>query len=318
MKQQLLSALVISLLASTSCVPAQAAAKIGVTAAVNKQAKSTLPSGRVRTVVLGNKVVFKERINTSGSGLVQILFTDGSSLTVGANASLVIDQYVYNSANGTGKLAVSFGKGVMRFVGGKLSKNKGGVTIRTTVGTAGIRGGMANIAVRNGKGIFSFLFGKELSFVGPDGQRRRIYQPGYTLLAEIQGARKMAKLIIRRTEKSDTAFFQESLTGQSGQSGGARRKPTNGLLANGPLPPRNSKVPLPRIKPHINPQTVIASPLEDLENGLLDLSNAFDPVGQNDPVTTPPITPPGTTVRPVTTPPGGFSITDGSTGTGGR
>ena len=132
---------------SFSAISSFAGSHVGVAAAVNKQAKSTLPSGRVRTMVLGNRVIFKERINTAGTGLVQILFTDGSSLTVGANASLVIDQYVYNPAKGTGKLAVSFGKGVMRFVGGKLSKNKGGVTIRTTVGTAGIRGGMANIEI---------------------------------------------------------------------------------------------------------------------------------------------------------------------------
>ncbi len=254
-----------------------AASNIGVTAAVNKQARSTLPSGRVRTVVLGNRVIFKERINTGGSGLVQILFVDGSSLTVGPNASLVIDQFVYNPAKGTGKLAVSFGKGVMRFVGGKISKKKGGVTIRTTVGTAGIRGGMANIAVTGKKGVFSFLFGKELSFKGPNGQTRRIYQSGYTLLAERNGSGGFSRLIIRRTERGDTDFFQRRLAGNHGQKGGARRRPTNGLVANGPFPPHNSLVPLPRIKPIIPPWTVVATPLPELENGLIDLSNAFDP-----------------------------------------
>lgn len=279
----MLSALTLLTVSSASLV--YAASNVGVTAAVNKQAKSTLPSGRVRTVVLGNKVIFKERINTSGTGLVQILFTDGSTLTVGANASLVIDQYVYNPNKGTGKLAVSFGKGVMRFVGGKISKEKGGVTIRTTVGTAGIRGGMANIAVIGGKGVFSFLFGHELSFVGSDGQRRRIYQPGYTLLAEQEGGRKLRRLVLRRTEKSDTAFFQEKLTGQSGQSGGARRRPTNGLVGNGAFPPNNSGIPLPRNKPLVSPKTVVASPLPDLERGLLDLSNAFDPATNHPPPT---------------------------------
>lgn len=268
----------LSLLGLAGSAPALAASNIGVTAAVNKQAKSTLPSGKVRTVVLGNKVIFKERINTSGTGLVQILFTDGSSLTVGPNASLLIDKYVYNPAKGTGEMSITFGKGVMRFVGGKLSKNTKGVTIRTTVGTAGIRGGMANIAVQGGKGVFSFLFGHELTFTGTDGQHRRLYEPGYTLLAEKRGNKKLARLVVRRTQKADTAFFQEKLTGSRRQQGGARRRPTNSLVGNGPLPPHNSQIPLPSVKPHTNPQTVVATPLPDLEHGLLDLSNAFDPL----------------------------------------
>ncbi|HFC04874.1 MAG TPA: hypothetical protein ENJ55_04145 [Rhizobiales bacterium] len=256
----------------------KAGSHVGVTAAVNKQAKSTLPSGRVRTVVMGNKVIFKERINTSGSGLVQVLFVDGSTLTVGANASLVIDQFVYNPAKGTGKLAVSFGKGVMRFIGGKISKTKGGVTVRTTVGTAGIRGGMANIGVNNGKGVFSFLYGDELTFLGLGGQRRRVYQSGYTLLAEREGATQYSRLVIRRTRKGDTEFFQTRLAGDRRQKGGARRKPTDGQVANGPLPHRNSLVPLPRISPFAPPQTVVSTPLPEIEDDLLDLSNSTDPL----------------------------------------
>ncbi len=254
-----------------------AASDIGVTAAVNTQARSTLPSGRVRSVVLGGKVLFKEKIDTSGSGLVQILFTDGSSLTVGANASLTIDQYVYDPAKSSGKLVVSFGKGVMRFVGGKLSKNRGGVSVRTIVGTAGIRGGIANIAIVGGKGVFSLLYGNELSLDCPDGQRQRIYQPGYTLVVKKAGDKQRCRFVTRRTRQSDTAFFQSKLAGRPGKHGGARRAPNDGLVANGPLPPANSQGPLSVNRPDGSPRTVLASPPSELESGLLDLSNAFDP-----------------------------------------
>jgi len=253
------------------------AANIGVTAAVNKQAKSTLPTGRVRQVVLGNKVIFKERINTSGTGLVQVLFVDGSTVTVGADAELVIDEFIYNPAKGRGKLVVSFGKGVMRFVGGKISKKKDSVSIRTTVGTAGIRGGMANIAVDGQKGIFTFLFGDELIFTGLAGQRRRIYQAGYTLLAERAGRSDYSRLLIRRTKRGEIELFQDQLAGKRGQRGGARRGPTDQSVAFGPVPPLNSQIPLPRVKPMTNPQTVKASPLPTIENDLLDPSNSIDP-----------------------------------------
>ncbi|HHI82787.1 MAG TPA: hypothetical protein ENJ99_06505, partial [Rhizobiales bacterium] len=82
--------------------PVHAAVNVGVTAAVNPSALGTLPSGSVRTMVLGSKVVFKQRIDTSSGGLVQVLFTDGSTITVGPSASLVIDEYIYNPNKGTG------------------------------------------------------------------------------------------------------------------------------------------------------------------------------------------------------------------------
>ena len=69
-----------------------------------------------------------------GEGLVQILLRDGSTFTVGANSDLVIDEFVYDPQAGSGKLVASFGKGVARFVGGKLSKKPGGVTVKTPVG----------------------------------------------------------------------------------------------------------------------------------------------------------------------------------------
>jgi hypothetical protein len=39
-------------------------------------------------------------------------------------------------------MVATFSKGVMRFVGGKLSKNEGGVTVNTPQGALAIRGGM--------------------------------------------------------------------------------------------------------------------------------------------------------------------------------
>src|SRR5688572_6726378 len=80
-----------------------AAQTVGTTAAVNPQAHGTPPGGATRTLVLGNDVVFKERIDTSGEGLVQVLLVDGTTLTVGPGSRLIIDEYVYDPNSGTGK-----------------------------------------------------------------------------------------------------------------------------------------------------------------------------------------------------------------------
>ena len=73
---------------------------------------------------------------------MQVLLVDGSTFTVGPGSDLVIDKFVYDPKKGTGQIAASFSKGVMRFVGGKISKNEGGVTVNTPAGALAIRGGI--------------------------------------------------------------------------------------------------------------------------------------------------------------------------------
>ena len=98
--------------------------------------------------MLGQDVVFNERITTEAQGQTQILFVDESTLSVGPNANMVVDQFVYDPNAGTGKLAASLGRGVFRFVGGKLSKQDNAVTMRTPTATIGIRGGVMLVRVR--------------------------------------------------------------------------------------------------------------------------------------------------------------------------
>ena len=50
-----------------------------------------------RRLVLGQDVVFNERITTEASGQnSQVLFVDELTLSVGPNANMVIDQFVYD------------------------------------------------------------------------------------------------------------------------------------------------------------------------------------------------------------------------------
>ena len=65
---------------------------------------------------------------------MQVLLVDGSTFTVGPGSDLVIDKFVYDPKTGTGQIAASFSKGVMRFVGGKISKQDNAVYINTPAG----------------------------------------------------------------------------------------------------------------------------------------------------------------------------------------
>src|SRR3990170_4859642 len=132
--------------------------KVGVAAAVNPDAFSSLSGSPQSQLNIGKSIFFNERINTTTSGLVQVLLVDGSTFTVGPDSDLVIDKFVYDPKKGTGQIAASFSKGVMRFVGGKISKQEGGVTINTPAGALSIRG----CIVQGTPNKMSFLFGERM------------------------------------------------------------------------------------------------------------------------------------------------------------
>jgi FecR protein len=133
--------LLLSIVAPSAVVKAQNAGRVG---AVNPDATGTPPGSGTRTLAVGANVVYKEKVVTSSEGSTQIMFPDQSTLNVGRNSSIVIDEFVYDPAAGTGKMVASVSKGVLRFVGGQIS-HTAGVTVNTPVGTLGIRGGVASI-----------------------------------------------------------------------------------------------------------------------------------------------------------------------------
>ena len=98
--------------------------RVGVSGAVNPEATSRPPGGTVRKLVIGQEIVFNERITTEANGQTQLLFLDQSSMSIGPNSDLTIDQFVYDPKTGTGKLAMSATRGLLRYVGGKLSSRR--------------------------------------------------------------------------------------------------------------------------------------------------------------------------------------------------
>ena len=81
--------------------------KVGVAAAVNPDAFSSLAGKPQSQINIGKSIFYNERINTTGSGLVQVLLVDGSTFTVGPGSNLVIDKFVYDPKKGVGQISAS-------------------------------------------------------------------------------------------------------------------------------------------------------------------------------------------------------------------
>jgi hypothetical protein len=215
---------------------------VGVASAVNQNATGQVGGGALRTIRIGKAVFSGERIATDGKGRVQVLLADGSNFMVGPNSSLVIDEFVYRPAEGQAKLVATFGRGVARYVGGKISKNRGGVTIRTRQGTIGVRGGMTNLVDQGGPIVFSFLYGKDLTFVGRNGKTVRVWRSGYSVFANGGSG---------RSGRTPSDILNAAARAFKGGGGGPR--PTDEqlrrfALGNSALPPRpGSPIPPPVI-----------------------------------------------------------------------
>ncbi|MDJ0513619.1 MAG: FecR family protein [Methyloceanibacter sp.] len=186
------------------------AAKVGVAAAVNPDAFSSLSGVPNKQLNIGKSIFYNERIKTTANGLVQVLLVDGSTFTVGPNSNLVIDKFVYDPKKKTGEVVATFSKGSMRFIGGKLSKNAGGVKVNTPSGALAIRGGM--FQGNTDRKIYSFLYGHSMTLRGRNGKVHTVYQPGYTLdLSNGFGN-------VRPTTAEDTAVFAKALSNRGGSS----------------------------------------------------------------------------------------------------
>jgi hypothetical protein len=207
--------------------------RVGVSSAVNPQAVGTPPGATARPLIIGQDVVFNERIATATKGQTQLLFVDESSMSVGPNSDLTIDQFVYDPKTGAGKLAMSATRGLLRYVGGKLSKHDGAVTLRTNTATLAVRGGafIVNITV-GGQTQVIFIYGNGLTIAAINGAVQTITRPGFEVTITPTGAMSPPTAVPAIVLGELTS----QLDGEQGQSGGASTPPTNASVEQGTEP----------------------------------------------------------------------------------
>ncbi len=222
-------------LAATVCAgPGWAQQRVGVNAAVNTNAEGTPPGAVTRKLVIGQDVVHNEDIKTDAGGQTQILFLDGSSVSVGPNSDLLIDDFVYDPATGTGKMTLTAVQGAMRFVGGKLSKQPNAVTLHIGTATIGVRGGVFVADVQpGGKAEVIFIYGQAVTVSGQSGCSQSLYRSGFAV--DINGSGGCPDSPHEAPPGATVAILSQ-LDGRTGSNGGATTVPTNATVANSGIP----------------------------------------------------------------------------------
>ncbi|RLP22511.1 FecR family protein [Mesorhizobium sp. YM1C-6-2] len=240
LKVALLASVATSVVASLA---SQAHAEVGVAAAVNVDARGRPPGAAPRVITLGTNVVFNEEISTDSAGLVQILLLDGTTFTVGPNSQLTIDEFVYDPNTGDAKVVASLTKGVFRFVGARTSQTEGGATVKTPVGTIGIRGAVTNISYdpTSGQSTAALVAGNKLTIVDANGAQRIVYETGYTAVITMSPGGGTTTTV-RKSTPAETRVFQQQLSSKPGQNGGNTGTPPSDKQA-GQVSQANSGLP---------------------------------------------------------------------------
>jgi hypothetical protein len=162
--------------------PNAATARVGVTSATDGEPIGKPPAEAERILRIGIDVQANEVITTGANDRAHLVFLDGTSLTVGPNAQLTIDKFVYDPSTQKGDLSVTAAKGVLRLVGGKISKSNA-IIINTPSATMGIRGGITVSEIHDHKTLSWFVFGDKLS-VSANGKTQDLVRPGSQVITD--------------------------------------------------------------------------------------------------------------------------------------
>lgn len=122
--------------ATVARAPAQI---VGIAAAILNDVRiGNAAAPQPHRAVMRERVALADQVFTGQRSQLQVMLLDRSVFTVGANARLTIDRYIYDP-NGGRSFSASVAKGAFRFMSGRPDRG-GGSSIKSPVATIGIRG----------------------------------------------------------------------------------------------------------------------------------------------------------------------------------
>jgi hypothetical protein len=192
--------------AATGILVADATAEtVGKMTAVQTQVRKA----GAGVIGVGAPIAMGDQLRSNSTGLGMIVFQDESSVKLGPNSRLTIDEFVYNPG-GSGSLGISMDRGVSRFYGGQVSK-KGQMKISTPHVILGVRGGIIEVNVANGRTTGILRAGKLICMV--NGITRVITKPGFACISD------GSSLDVSKTSNSFSVLDSTARIAGTGQPG---------------------------------------------------------------------------------------------------
>jgi len=124
------------------------------------------PPGGTGQVKAEDSVYRGDMIQTGANGGLGIIFADGTSFRVSANARMELNEFVYDPNGSANSSLINLSKGSFTFLAGAIAKS-GNMKVATPVGTMGIRGTAPHVEIlEDGTVKFSTLIEEHKSATG--------------------------------------------------------------------------------------------------------------------------------------------------------
>ncbi len=228
--------------ALTSAVPAALAQSAPNTGAPRTGVATTVKAGAARSsTTMYIDGTTNQRLTTDANSTMHVLFSDQSAVTLGPNSEMTIAKYEFNPQAKEGQILLEMTKGLLRVVGGLISK-KTETVVRTSTATIGIRGGISSVETNGNQTRAVFAFGDAMRTSSPDGQQtQNVTRPGFGVDAGGGGVSSPRR--VPGAEMGEMLRGLESPGGRGGgpggQTGGNTQPagaPPGQLLSTGNIP----------------------------------------------------------------------------------
>ena len=177
-----------------AALPGASSAKVGDTAEINNRVTGTLAS-LVRLLEPGDIVYSREVITTAANSDGKFKLLDETTLAIGPDAKITLDQFVFNRDRQGADVAITALKGSFRFLSGTTPDT--GYRITTPTSTVGIRGTEFEVFVDgNGETAIALISG-EVEMCSRQQACERLSQPGHYLRILRSGRFVRARSAIR-------------------------------------------------------------------------------------------------------------------------
>jgi hypothetical protein len=99
----------------------------------------------------GMHLQLNDILQTSSDGRLALILKDGTRISLGPNAELTIDRFVYQPVEGKFDLLLRLGRGALVYLSGKIAQfSPKSVSIETPVGIIGLRGTNVALSIEGG------------------------------------------------------------------------------------------------------------------------------------------------------------------------
>lgn len=167
--------------------------------------------GASKPLKAGDAVASEAILETGPASKLLVSFVDGTTLTLGPNADVVIDEFVYNPNGGKNSAALRVTAGAARFVAGALEQVGGteAIKVSTPVATIGIRGTDFFIEMQDQHLSVALFSGYRVAVTNPAGET--VLRPGEG--TDIYGGNAPTQPLTWSTDRVNRALGLVTLTG---------------------------------------------------------------------------------------------------------